>query len=91
MGRNVKEELRVKKNNAFSIATDGPNDHSSKLYLIIVTINNKASETVTSEQLSVPELDKSSTAVNIAELVLRDLSGNKIPLQSSIKPSIYVR
>lgn len=85
MGRYVKDELVVKmKNNAFSIATDGSNDHNSKLYPMVVTINNEATECVTTELLSVPELDSSSTAVNISKLVLRELSENKIPLQNCI-------
>ena len=81
----VTEELCQKmKMEPFAIGTDGSNDHNSKLYPMVVIMNDEATESITTELLCISELTEASTAVNICNLITSELERFQIPISNCI-------
>lgn len=81
LAKSAKEELVCKmKTTPFCIGTDGSNDHDKSPK--VVTINDVATESISSNLLSVPELTESSCAENITNLIIQELEKFNIPLQN---------
>ncbi|GBO32261.1 hypothetical protein AVEN_21424-1 [Araneus ventricosus] len=68
----------------FSIAIDGRNKGVFKLYPLVVTFHKEETQKIESSLLSGSALERDSTGVNIASLILNELKSNNIPLENCL-------
>lgn len=85
MGMEYKSEiLDLIRTAPFCVSTDGSNNTDSKLYPIVVTCFNPVSSEIVSNLLTVPALEGDSTGHNIAQLIIKTLKENDVPLNNCL-------
>ena len=68
----------------YAISTDGSHTNDSKLYPIIISYPDMNTKSIKLQVVSIPNLEESSTGVNIGNLLLKELEALKIPISNCI-------
>ena len=68
----------------FSLATDGSNDNTAKLYPIVVKVYDEAEGAIATRVLACPQLELASTAENITQLMLTELDHHSVKIDNMV-------